>query len=226
MGRRKLQKFAEMMTFPHVYENRDSGNPRLEQLGKIVTRCGTWRTQHFENQQPIVLELACGRGEYAVALGRAFPEKNFIGVDIKGARIWEGAKIALDEQRQNVAFLRTRIEQISLFFDADEVDEIWITFPDPFLRESKENRRLTSPYFLSEYRKFLKQGGIVHLKTDSPDLYAFTLDVIENDNHAKLRYAENDIYSKPLLYAELQYKTYYEKKNIAQSTIKYIQFTI
>ena len=126
----------------------------------------------------------------------------------------------------NVGFMRALIHRINELFDAGEVDEIWITFPDPFLRESKENRRLTSPHFLSEYRKFLKQGGIVHLKTDSPDLYAFTLDVIKNDNHAKLLYAENDIYSKPLLYDELQYKTYYEKKNIAQSTIKYIQFTI
>lgn len=226
MGRRKLQKFAEMMTFPHVYENRNLSDPKLECLGEIVQRRGSWRTQHFDNQHNIVLELACGRGEYAVALGRAFPEKNFIGVDIKGARIWEGAKIALEQQLKNVAFLRTRIEQISLFFEKDEVDEIWITFPDPFLRESKENRRLTSAYFLTEYRKFLKKNGIIHLKTDSPDLYEFTLETLKNDTNAKLLYAENDIYSQSLLFPEWQYQTYYEKKNIAQSTIKYIKFSI
>ena len=148
--RNKLQKFAELLTFPNVYENFDPENPQLIGLnGMPVDRKGKWKKEHFKNDFPITLELACGRGEYSLGLGRMYPERNFIGVDIKGARIWKGARIALEENLTNVAFLRTRIEQIALFFDPEEIDEIWITFPDPFLRKSKANRRLTSCRFLS-----------------------------------------------------------------------------
>ncbi|MCL4162187.1 UNVERIFIED_CONTAM: hypothetical protein GTU68_051039, partial [Idotea baltica] len=135
---------------------------------------GRWREQHFGNKAPLILELACGRGEYTLALAAHFKEQNFIGVDIKGARIWKGAKMALEQQLDNAAFLRTRIEQIELFFTPEEVDEIWITFPDPFLKKGKANRRLTSASFLDRYRKILKKGGLLHLKTDDPTLYNFT----------------------------------------------------
>ena len=192
---------------------------------------GQWNNHHFKNNNPITLELACGRGEYAVALGRMFPERNFIGVDIKGARIHQGAKAALTEGLHNVAFLRTRIEQIEMFFDKNEIAEIWITFPDPFLREAKANRRLTSPEFLQRYRSFLQKEGIVHLKTDSPDLYDFTLKTIavtpEGINEGcQLLFNDTDIHAKALIMNELSVTTHYEKMNIAKSTIKYIRFKI
>jgi tRNA (guanine-N7-)-methyltransferase len=237
--RSKLKKFAELLTFPNVYENPDSSHPRLTGLnGEDVDMKGQWNAKHFKNNNPITLELACGRGEYAVALGRMFPNRNFIGVDIKGGRIHQGARAATSEGLNNVAFLRTRIEQVQMFFAENEVDEIWITFPDPFLRESKSNRRLTSPQFLERYRQFLKPDGLVHLKTDSPDLYDFTLQTIVESAHsdgnkkAELLFKDSDIYSNPELVGdgdgqnELSVSTYYEKKNIANSTIKYIRFKI
>lgn len=232
--RNKLQKFADLLAYPHVYENPDSSDPKLVGInGEIVDLKGKWGSKHFKNNNPITLELACGRGEYAVALGRMFPDRNFIGVDIKGARIHQGATVALNEGLLNVAFLRTRIEQIELFFGENEISEIWITFPDPFLRESKSNRRLTSPEFLRRYRSFLKKDGLIHLKTDSPDLYHFTLQTI-NDNIRKDSSEEgcecvcyeSDIYANPLPINELSVKTHYEKINIAKSTIKYIAFKI
>ena len=238
--RDKLKKFAELLTFPNVYENPDSSKPQLLGLnGESVEMKGQWNTQHFKNDNPITLELACGRGEYAVALGRMFPERNFIGVDIKGARIHQGAKAALTEGLHNVAFLRTRIEQIEMFFDKNEIAEIWITFPDPFLREAKANRRLTSPEFLQRYRSFLQKDGIVHLKTDSPDLYDFTLKTIAESQNVKdvnvrgiqhdgcqLLFNDSNIHAKPLIMNELSVTTHYEKMNIAKSTIKYIRFKI
>ena len=230
--RDKLKKFAELLTFPNVYENPDSSKPQLLGLnGEPVEMKGQWNNHHFKNNNPITLELACGRGEYAVALGRMFPERNFIGVDIKGARIHQGAKAALTEGLHNVAFLRTRIEQIEMFFDKNEIAEIWITFPDPFLREAKANRRLTSPEFLQRYRSFLQKEGIVHLKTDSPDLYDFTLKTIavtpEGINEGcQLLFNDTDIHAKALIMNELSVTTHYEKMNIAKSTIKYIRFSI
>lgn len=225
--RDKLKKFAELITFPNVYENPDSSKPQLLGLnGEPVEMKGLWDAQHFKNNHPITLELACGRGEYAVALGRMFPERNFIGVDIKGARIHQGAKAALTEGLHNVAFLRTRIEQIEMFFDKNEIAEIWITFPDPFLREAKANRRLTSPEFLNRYRSFLQKEGIVHLKTDSPDLYDFTLKTIADTEGCELLYNDSDIHAKSLIMNELSVTTHYEKMNIAKSTIKYIRFKI
>ena len=145
-GRNKLQKFAENLTFPNVYESFDLTKPQLTGLhGAEVDLRGKWASEHFGNDHPITLELACGRGEYTLDLARQYPDRNFIGVDIKGARIWRGAKTALAEGLDNAAFLRTRIEAISHFFAPAEVDEIWITFPDPCLKKGKENRRLTAP---------------------------------------------------------------------------------
>lgn len=227
MSRHKLKKFAQLQSFPNYYDNLDVCEPQNTVLnGQIVDIKGKWLSEHFKNNNPITLELACGRGEYAVALGRMFPERNFIGVDIKGARIHQGATTALEEGLSNVAFLRTRIEQIEHFFVQNEVSEIWITFPDPFLRDTKADKRLTSVPFLNRYRTFLQPEGIVHLKTDSPDLYDFTLDICKNTEGVNLLLNDDDIHAKPLIMNELSVQTYYEKANIARSTIKYVRFKI
>ena len=167
MGKGKLAKFADMASYPHVFEYPHSV---VEQVPFEMR--GKWREQFFKNDNPIVLELGCGRGEYTVGLGRMYPDKNFIGVDIKGARMWTGATDSLREGMTNVAFLRTNIEIIDRFFAEDEVDEVWITFPDPQMK--KVTKRLTSTAFLHRYASFLKTDGIIHLKTDSNFLYAYT----------------------------------------------------
>jgi tRNA (guanine-N7-)-methyltransferase len=224
----KLQKFADNLSFPNVFENFDIKNPSLVgQNGEIVTPVLHWASTHFGNQHAIILELACGKGEYTLALARKNPHQNYIGVDIKGARIWKGAKRGLEAGIQNAAFLRTRIECLDAFFSNDDIDEIWITFPDPFPRKSKVNRRLTSPHFLLMYRKFLKKKGIVHLKTDDPGLYAFTLETIKDDPLCELIYTNNNIYAGPLQYDDLEIKTYYENMHLeAKKQITYVRFTI
>lgn len=229
MGRKnKLRKFAEVLSFPNVYECYNVQQPALVGAGmQPVELKGRWNATHFQNNHPITLELACGGGEYTVALARQFPERNFIGVDVKGNRIWKGAKQALEEKLPNAAFLRTRIEIIDHFFAPGEVDEIWITFPDPFPRASKENRRLTSAYFLEKYRLILRPGGLVHLKHDDPDFYRFTLDTVAADPRCHLLFADDDIYAKPLPYPELGIQTLYEGMHLAAGkTIKYARFTI
>ncbi len=224
--RNKLQKFADLLSYPNVYENFDPLVPEIKgKDGEIVDMKGQWVKKHFKNDNPLVLELACGRGEYTLGLSRMFPEKNFIGVDIKGARIWKGAGIALNEGLTNAAFLRMRIEQITNFFAPEEISEIWITFPDPFLRKSKKNRRLTSPRFLDRYKKILSKNGVIHLKTDEPNLYEYSLEVLNEYPGATIDYHDDDIYSKPLPIEELSLKTYYEKMHLeAGKTIKYIRF--
>jgi tRNA (guanine-N7-)-methyltransferase len=224
-GRNKLQKFAEVLAMPNVYENFDAKNPALTKSeGENIDLKGQWAKKHFGNNFPITLELACGRGEYSLALAESFPERNFIGVDIKGARIWKGARIALEKKLENVAFLRTRIEQIEYFFGAEEVDEIWITFPDPFLRKSKANRRLTSLSFLDRYQSFLKPGALIHLKTDNGLLYEFSLESLESHARYQILYRNDNIYNQKLYTPELAYKTYYEKQHLANGlSIKYIQ---
>ncbi|MEN0004919.1 MAG: tRNA (guanosine(46)-N7)-methyltransferase TrmB [Bacteroidota bacterium] len=226
--RNKLQKFAELLAFPNVYENFDAKNPELLGAnGEPAVLKGEWAKKHFKNDHPITLELACGKGDYTLGLARMYPERNFIGVDIKGARIWKGAGTALEEQLNNVAFLRTRIEQIEHFFKAGEIQEIWITFPDPFLRKSKSNRRLTAPSFLARYTNLLPQNGLVHLKTDSPELYAFTLESLAETPNAKPLYHDNDIYAKALPIPELELKTFYERMHLADGrTIKYVRFML
>ncbi len=223
--RNKLKKFAEILAYPNVFENFNPKSPGLVgENGAPVEMKGKWRGQYFGNDGPIVLELACGKGEYTLGLAEQYLDKNFIGVDVKGARIWKGASIALAQQQKNVAFLRTRIEQISYFFEKDEVDEIWITFPDPFLKKGKENRRLTAAKFLDEYRKILKPHHILHLKTDDDTLYEFTLETFKEYPHLEIIYCNEDIYARELAYAELAIKTYYEGMHLEeQKKIKYIR---
>ena len=227
MGRKnKLKRFAEVASFPNVFESVPTQATFLSnQEGICQDLRGNWSGSHFENDHPLILELACGKGDYTLALAKEHAENNYIGVDIKGSRIWKGAKTALETALQNVAFLRTRIEFIERFFDKEEVDQIWITFPDPF--EGKPNRRLTSAPFLERFRSILKKGGIVHLKTDSKLLYEFTLEVIHSDPNCKVLYANPDIYSMPLAFPELDHKTFYEIQHLGIGrTIKYIRYTI
>ena len=226
--RNKLQKFADIFSYHNVLENFDAKNPHLVgKDGVVVERKGAWAKKQFGNQQPITLELASGKGDYTIGLAKMYPDRNFIGVDIKGARIWKGATLALEEKLENVAFFRTRIEQIAYFFEPGEVAEIWITFPDPFLRKSKSNRRLTAVNFLRHYSKILKSDGIVHLKTDSPELYDFTLATLEETDLATLLYNKDDIYSDDLYLPELELKTFYEQMHLENGlTIKYIQMRL
>ncbi len=202
MGQKKLIRFAELETFSNV-------------LQYPVSMQGTWH-QHFQNSNPIVLELACGKGEYTVGLAQLYPAKNFVGVDLKGNRLWVGAKKATDHHLANVAFLRIQIERLTDFFSTEEVDEIWITFPDPQLRISKSKKRLTHPRFLRLYYQILKPGGKIHLKTDSPDLYQFTKKVIEMYGCGLCKDFA-DLYDQPGLPPELHIKTYYESLDIAMS---------
>lgn len=226
--RNKLLKFSQIAEMPNVYQNFNDVDPaRVDSIalfnqGKEVVMSGRWRT-HFDNDHPLVLELACGRGEYSLALGAANPQVNYIGVDIKGARIWKGASMALDQGLDNVAFLRTRIEMIHVLFAEREVDDIWITFPDPFLRESKSNKRLTSTRFMDLYRQIIGPGGIIHLKTDDDTLFEFTLEEWSLYPHIEVTYHNRDIYSGPLAYPELQHETYYERLKGRGKTIKYIR---
>lgn len=212
MGQKKLIRFEELKTFPNV-------------LQYPTGMKGNWHA-FFKNRYPVVLELACGKGEYALGLGRMYPQKNFIGVDVKGNRIWKGAKTALQEGLSNVAFLRTQIDKINDYFGKDEVSEIWITFPDPQLRLSKIKKRLTHPRFLRLYQQFLQRDGSIHLKTDSPDLYHFTKAVIRLYNLEVLS-DYDDIYAQQNISDELKIKTHYEALDIAQSKkVHYLQFKI
>ncbi len=216
MSKNKLQKFAELLTFPNVYENFNVQQPALTHLGEETELRGKWNSRHFKADRPITLELACGRGEYTLELARRHPERHFIGLDVKGARLWKGASTALRENLHNAAFLRTRIECINHFFAPGEVDEIWITFPDPFPRKSKANRRLSSPFFLDIYRQILRPGGLIHLKTDALSLYEYTLEAWSAYPHIKILYHDNDIYAKPLPFPDLDIRTYYETMHLAK----------
>ena len=210
MGQKKLIRFAEIKTFPNVFQY-------------PVGMQGKWKDV-FKNDNPITLELACGKGEYAVGMGRMFPNDNFLGIDMKGNRIWVGAKTALAEGLQNVAFMRTHIDKITDYFLPGEIKNIWLTFPDPQLRISKAKRRLTHPKFLRLYQQILAPAGSVNLKTDSPVLYNFTKQVIEL--YQLLLVTEiDDLYASETVDAVLDIKTHYEKLDIAQSKrVHYLKF--
>lgn len=214
MGKDKLRKFAEIATFDNVLQ--------LDE-GKVMK--GQWARQHFGNENPIVLELACGKGEYTVNMARLFPNRNFIGIDYKGNRIWMGAKAALEEGIGNVAFLRIQIEEILEYFEAGEVSEIWITFPDPQPQKSRIKKRLTFPRFLEKYKIITSEGANTHLKTDSDSLYAYTLETLASlDIHPEAQ--TTDLYHSDLVSEVLSIKTYYEKKYLAvDKNINYVKWS-
>ena len=212
MGQKKLVRFAEVAGFPNVLQYPQGMK-------------GKWK-DHFKNDHPITLELACGKGEYTVGLAQLYPERNFIGIDIKGNRIWVGAKKALHQELYNVAFIRTQIDKITDYFVDGEVQEIWLTFPDPQLRTSKAKKRLTHPKFLRLYRQVLQEDGKIHLKTDSPHLYDFTKLIISMHDLPLLD-DMNDVYAIDSRREELNIKTHYEGLDIANSNrIHYLQFSL
>ena len=247
MSKGKLAKFADMASYPHVFECpfKAIGAPGSEVSTPLPTRegqggesesrpvgnlIGRWHEAFFHNQNPIVLELGCGRGEYTVGLARRYPDRNFIGVDIKGARMWTGATESLREGLQNVAFLRTNIEIIDRFFAPGEVQELWLTFSDPQMK--KATKRLTSTYFLQRYRHFLTDGGIIHLKTDSNFLFTYTRYVAER-NHLPVEACTEDLYasapesSKAAGSFDLNIRTYYEQQWLSRGiTIKSLRFRL
>lgn len=213
MGKDKLRKFAEVATFLNVVQL-DEGKPYK----------GKWASEFFKNEKPLILELACGKGEYTVNLAKLFPEKNFIGIDYKGNRIWRGAKTALEDGITNVGFLRIQIETILEYFEKGEISEIWITFPDPQPQDSREKKRLTNPVFLERYKHILIPQGIMHLKTDNDGFYGYTLEQIELQNLPKNK-ETTDLYQSDLVDEVLSIKTYYEKKYLAvDKNINYVQW--
>jgi tRNA (guanine-N7-)-methyltransferase len=214
MGKDKLRRFAEIDTFSNVLQL-DAGKPYK----------GKWAKEFFKNDMPVVLELACGKGEYTVNMGQLFPQKNFIGIDYKGNRIWRGAKTALEDGVSNVGFLRIQIESMLDYFGAKEVDEIWITFPDPQPQLSREKKRLTSPRFLEIYKHILKPGGAVNLKTDNDNFYAYTAEKI-TEHKLELLIKTEDLYHSEYADEVLSIKTYYEKKYLQDNkNINYLKFS-
>lgn len=221
-SKNKLKRFKENETFSNVVQ------PSREEIlkGEAAYR-GKWQKDFFKNNNAIVLELGCGKGEYSVALAREHPEKNFIGIDIKGARFWRGAKTALEEELNNVGFIRSQIELVDDLFAEDEVDEIWITFPDPQIKYKRTKHRLTNSEFLQKYKKILKPGGVVNLKTDSEFMHGYTLGLLHGEGHEILQ-SNHDVYKNEYSPKEVTgIQTFYEKQYLEQGKpITYIQFRI
>ena len=219
MAKNKLQKFEDMNQYPHVFQY-----PFHIITTSAFPLKGEWNQSFFKNNNPIILELGCGRGEYTVELAKLFPNCNFIGVDIKGARMWSGATESLTLGMKNVAFIRTSIEYIDAFFGPEEVSEIWITFPDPQMK--KATKRLTSTFFLQRYHHILKKEGIIHLKTDSNFLFTYTQLLIQ-ENNLPLEFITEDLYQSDWADEVRSIKTYYEQQWINRGlTIKYIKFKL
>ncbi|HMR18081.1 MAG TPA: tRNA (guanosine(46)-N7)-methyltransferase TrmB [Sphingobacterium sp.] len=215
MGKDKLRKFAEVATFKNVV-----------QLDAGKAYKGQWSAKFFGNDNPLILELACGKGEYTVNLAKMFPEYNFLGIDYKGNRIWRGAKTALEEGIDNVGFLRIQIETILEYFAEHEVTEIWITFPDPQPQDSREKKRLTNPTFLEKYRSILQKNGIMHLKTDNDGFFAYTMEQITAQNLPVWKHT-TDLYKSDLVDPILSIKTYYERKYLSvDKNINYVQWKL
>lgn len=209
MAKRKLERYHALHDLDNVIELEDYSPDT------ISAHRGRWCESVFGNDQPLILELACGKGDYTLALAEHYPAINFVGVDIKGDRIWRGAIEANEKNLSNVRFLRIYIDHINNYFSSNEVDEIWITFPDPYLNEKKENKRLTSPVFLDRYRKLLKKGGRVNLKTDSPELFDFTLEVIRDQKLEILSFVD-DVHGTDHTVPNMDILTYYERKHLAE----------
>jgi len=221
LGKDKLKRFRELEQLEKVFQ------PAFEEVYQRDYRLkGRWRSEVFGNDHPLVLELGCGKGEYTLGLARLYPEKNFMGLDIKGARMWKGATIAHEEGMNNVAFLRTRIDFISSFFDKDEVEELWITFPDPQEKKRRRKKRLTADIFLNQYRRFLKDGGYINLKTDNRGLYAYTLELAKF-NRLEIDWYTDDLYQSGRSDETVSIQTYYETRFRAEGMkIHYIRFRL
>jgi tRNA (guanine-N7-)-methyltransferase len=223
LAKRKLQRFAENETFNHFFQ------PVWEELVAGFPLRGKWNADFFGNPNPITIEMGCGKGEYTVDLSTKYLGRNFIGIDKKGARMWRGAKTSNQKQSTNAAFVRTRAENINMVFAPGEIDEIWITFPEPQPNSPRHSKRFTSPEFIKRYRKLLKPGGIIHLKTDSDLFYTYTLEVISLGGH-EILYNNSDLYSNPgdpEVKDVVDVQTHYEKMWLAQgSTIKYLRFSL
>lgn len=221
-SKNKLKRFKENETFPNVLQPK-----REELLSELFAFKGKWNELYFKNNNPIVLELGCGKGEYSVGLAKKNPNKNFIGIDIKGARFWRGAKTAIEENITNVAFLRTQIELIEHCFSQDEVSEIWITFPDPQIKYKRTKHRLTNADFLNRYKNILSKEGYIHLKTDSEFMHGYTLGLLHGLGH-KVLYANHNIYNSDGVPADVtEIQTFYEQFYLEQNKpITYIRFQI
>ena len=218
MAKNKLKKFAQMESYPHVHQ------PDLELLKGGYFMKGNWKKGFFKNKNPLILELGCGMGEYSVGLAQKFPEKNFLGIDIKGARMWQGATFSFEKGLKNIGFLRIRIDWIEHCFAQNEVDEIWITFPDPQIKKRRGTKRLTHPVFLSRYANILKKEASIHLKTDSQFLHGFTLGVIAGEKHI-LEDSTNDLYDSRVKRKHMEIKTHYEKIYLGKGNpITYLRF--
>lgn len=221
-SKNKLKRFRENETFSNVVQ------PSREEVveGKFSYK-GKWVKDFFKNDKPLVLELGCGKGEYSVGLAQAYPEKNFLGIDIKGARFWRGAKTALEEGLNNVGFLRSQIELVDLLFGENEVDEIWITFPDPQIKYKRTKHRMTNSEFLQKYKKILKPEGVVNLKTDSEFMHGYTLGLLHGEGHEVIQ-ANHDVYKNEYSPKEVVgIQTFYEKQYLDQGKpITFIQFKI
>ena len=221
-SKNKLKRFKENETFANVFQP-----TRKELVNQNYALKGNWNATYFKNSNPLVLELGCGKGEYSVALAQKYPNKNFIGIDIKGARFWRGAKTAIEKNIPNVAFIRTQIELIDCVFAENEIDEIWITFPDPQIKYKRTKHRMTNSVFLQKYKKILKKEGIVNLKTDSEFMNGYTLGLLHGEGHEVL-YANHDVYKQEGSLEEVtSIQTFYEAQYLEQNKpITYIRFKI
>lgn len=220
MGKNKLKHFEENETFPNMFQ------PSYEDLIRGFSMKGNWKSNFFNNSNPIVVELGCGKGEYTVGLAKRYPDKNFIGIDVKGARMWRGCKTSLEEDLKNVAFIRSKIQLIELLFTSNEIHEIWITFPDPQPRHARMNQRLTSPRFLSKYAAILTKDAVINLKTDNEPFFDYTLEVIKEENHNLIEVVKN-LYDADGFDEVKAIRTYYEKKfNDLGFSIHYLKFKL
>jgi len=216
--KKKLIHFQENLTFPFLFQF------RYHELRNDFPMKGSWDEKFFGNHNPVILELGCGKGECTVGLAKAYPDKNFIGIDVKGARLWRGCRTIKEEKLGNAAFIRSQVDHIEYYFAPGEISEIWITFPDP--QPGKERKRLTSPRFLWKYQRIMKPGGIIYLKTDNREFYDFTLKVV-NDNGHKLGYKTDDLYHSGTAEDVIKFQTYYEQMWLGMGKkICYLRFSL